>query len=60
MNISLRDAVIGGATLALLLYAAMTAARSMADAMRPSAPTVACNSATVHCGAALEVARGDN
>ena len=32
---SLRDAVIVGATVALLLYAAITAAKSMADVLRP-------------------------
>jgi len=32
---ALRDAVIVGATIALLLYVAMTATRSMADAMQP-------------------------
>ena len=33
---NLRDAVIVGATVALLLYAAITAAKSMADVLRPA------------------------
>lgn len=32
----LRDAIVAGATIALLLYAAMTAAKSMADVLQPS------------------------
>ena len=37
----LRDAVIVGATVALLLYAAITAAKSMADVLQPPAQVVA-------------------
>ncbi len=34
MKKTLRDAVIGAATMALLLYAAINAAKSMADTLR--------------------------
>ncbi len=37
----LHDAVIVGATVALLLYAAITAAKSMADVLRPPAQVAA-------------------
>jgi len=38
---NLRDAVIVGATVALLLYAAITAAKSMADVLQPPVQVVA-------------------
>jgi hypothetical protein len=61
----LRDALIAGATIALLLYVAMTAAKSMADVLQPSveanAPVnCAAAAATEPCRHALQVAQGNN
>jgi hypothetical protein len=53
MKKTLREAAIGAATMALLLYAAITAARSMADTLR--APAVsACVAA---CPGRLQLAQ---
>ena len=54
MKISVRDAVLGAATMALLLYAAITASRSMAGTF-PGEARLACG--TVACSTTLQVAR---
>lgn len=54
MNMKLRDAALGAATMALLLYAAITASRSV-TATAQDAPQ-ACVSAA--CSDALQLARG--
>ena len=43
---NLRDALVAGATIALLLYAAITAAKSMADVLQPQVEATA----SVGCG----------
>jgi hypothetical protein len=53
MKKKLREAAIGLATMALLLYAAITAAKSMADTLRtPVQPACAAS-----CSAALQLAQ---
>ena len=55
MNMSLRDAALGAATMALLLYAAITAARSVAGSLPVSQQAAVC--ATAACPGAVQVAR---
>jgi len=64
---SLRDAAIAGATIILLLYVAITAAKSMADVLQPAAQattSVACKpgatAATERCRNPLQLARRDD
>jgi len=58
MKRTLRDAGIGLATVALLLYAAMTAAKSMAGVMQPHDPlAVGCQTGADACPQAVVVAR---
>ncbi len=54
MKISVRDVALGAATMALLLYAAITAARSMAGTL-PGEARLACGVAD--CSTTLQVAR---
>jgi hypothetical protein len=56
MNMRLRDAALGAATMALLLYAAITAAKSVAGSLQVSPQTAIC--ATAACQGAVQVARG--
>jgi hypothetical protein len=60
MSMKLRDAVLGAATVALLLYAAVTAARSMSQALQPPAQARAsCATAAPACRHdSLQLARG--
>ena len=55
MNKTLRDAALGAATMALLLYAAITAAKSVAATL--AVPPQAASCATASCQGALQVAR---
>ena len=64
---SLRDALVAGATIALLLYAAITAAKSMADVLQPSAEATASigcrhgvGTAEERCEDFLQLARRDD
>jgi hypothetical protein len=63
---NLRDAAIAGATIILLLYVAITAAKSMADVLQPAAQatvSVSCKSGaagTEPCTSSLQLARRDN
>jgi hypothetical protein len=57
---NLRDAAIAGATIALLLYAAITAAKSMADVMQPAAEATASVSCKPRCTDFLQLARRDD
>jgi len=56
MKQTLRDAAIGFATMALLLYAAITAAKSMADRLRAPGQSVCAAS----CQAGLQLAQNRN
>ena len=64
---NLRDAAIAGATIILLLYVAITAAKSMADVLQPTvqaSASVACKpgatAAAERCRKPLQLARRDN
>ncbi len=54
MNMKLRDAVLGAATMALLLYAAVTASRSV-TATAQDAPQACVGTV---CAGAIQLARG--
>ncbi len=59
MKKRLRDAALGAATVALLLYAAVTAARNMADALQnPPQAGAGCTTALPCQHDALQLARG--
>lgn len=60
MKKQLRDAALGAATVALLLYAAVTAAKNMADALQQPAQAGAGCTTTLPCRHnALQLARKD-
>jgi hypothetical protein len=60
MKKTLRDASLGAATIGLLLYAAMTAAKSMAGVLQPEEHVaVSCPASADACPPAVVVARGD-
>jgi hypothetical protein len=62
MSRKLRDGALGAATVALLLYAAMTAARNISGALQlPAQVHAGCASAGLSCrNDALQVARSRN